>query len=797
MGGAPTGLLAGIKQFFAGAPKVVRDPLSRTQKDVFPSYPESESKQKRIKWLLDQYYYQSQYEKLQLHRKWFRNHLFFTGYHDNILSDTGMSFESVGVNQAEYSFAANDYRAYIRYGAAMDVATSPEFVAQPTSQDAEVQGIAAAARSTLEMMKENIGYDAVRAMEGTNKRIYGNSFRYCYYSVDPRYGFVTAPVYEDVEVQLDGGSWQCPNCGLAGEGQEQVCPQCGPGAPLPVENQPPQTAKIPRLAGKTAYPKGQEICEVVWPFEVYVRSSVKNLWQAPYLLRVRMVDLPSLHATFPKADFGPQGTASYGSTETVSASEDIGLIYQQAIPELPSDPTQYPGWYERAVTLAKVCLIQGWVRPNQYYFDKELREEFPDGLYAAKADNCLLESRNESLDDHWTHFKHIHVEGRFWGDGDDDLLPDQMLVDEVDRLILRHVDYNTLPVLLADTQKLDKNNVINDAGYMIEVKNLGQRNLDQVAKWLPGGQLSPDVWNWRGAKKQDMQFHSGISPASMGQHVPGIDTFGGQQTAISQNQQMLGPLQLMYREEEEKWAGQMTKIACENWLDDRIQATVGPNGTWEFKKLRGEMLKPGSYVWKASIIPLDPVKQQGLVQAIAAGAFNPQLPQPVQSKIQELYQLSPTLSDYNEHAKVQQKEIEGGKQTGQFPQPIMGVQNDQAHISTLTRWMNSDDFDPQPPQVKVAAHQHFIQHVQNMANWMQVQGAMQGMHAEAGGQPQQPQQGQQQNPNNSAQFREQRAMKGQAAKPHQPQPPGGNQHATGPRGMSHSAQQKRRNGHTR
>lgn len=261
---------------------------------------------------------------------------------------------------------------------------------------------------------------------------------------------------------------------------------------------------------------------------------------------------------------------------------------------------------------------------------------------------------------------------------------------------------------------------------------------------------------------------------------------------------MLGPLQLMYREEEEKWAGQMTKLACENWLDDRIQATVGPNGTWEFKKLRGEMLKPGSYVWKASIIPLDPVKQQGLVQAIAAGAFNPQLPQPVQSKIQELYQLSPTLSDYNEHAKVQQKEIEGGKQTGQFPQPIMGVQNDQAHISTLTRWMNSDDFDPQPPQVKVAAHQHFIQHVQNMANWAQVQGAMQGMQAEAGGQPQQPQQqGHEQNPNDSAQFREQRAMKGQAAKGHNPQPPGGNQYATGPRGMSHSAQQKRRNGHTR
>lgn len=796
MGNSPSGLLAGLRGMFKGAPKQIRSPLAKSPKDVFPSYPDQEKPEKRIIWLLDQFYFQAQYEKIQMHRKWFRNHLFYTGYHDNILSDTGMSFESVGVNQAEYSFAPNDYRAYIRYGAAMYVQTAPEFVAQPTSSDIEAQGVAEAARATLAIEKENIGYDAIRAMEATNLRIYGNSFRYCYYSVDPRYGFVTAPVYEDVEVQIAGGSWSCPVCGMSGEGQQDVCPNCGPEAQMPPQNTPPQSATLPQLAGKTVYPKGQELCEVVWPFEIYVRSSVKNLWQAPYLLRVRMVDKPALLATFPKADFGGSGAETYGPSESVNASEDIGLIYQQAIPELPSDPTQYPGWYERSVETAKSCLIQGWIRPNQYFFDADLRKAFPDGIYAAKTDDCLLESRNETMDDHWTHFKHIHVEGRFWGDGDDDLLPDQMLVDEVDRLILRHVDYNTLPILIADTQKLDKNNIINDAGFMIEVKNLGQRNLDQVAKWLPGGQLSPDVWNWRSAKKQDMQFHSGVSPASMGQHVPGIDTFGGQQTAISQNQQMLGPLQLMYREEEEKWAGQMTKLACENWLDDRIQAAMGSNGIWEFKKLRGEMLKPGSYVWKASIIPLDPTKQQGFTQAIAAGAFNPQLPQVVQRKILELWQLSPDLNDYNEDAKVQQKEIETGKQTGQFPQPIMGIQNDQAHIETLKHWMNGDDFDGQPPQVKVSAHNHFIQHVQNMANWMQVQGAMQGMHAQAGGKPQQGG-GQQQNPNNNPQFRQERAQKGQAAKPHNPQPPGGNQNAVGPRGMSHSAQQKRRNGHTR
>lgn len=786
---ALSGIMGGITSLFKGNDKIIRDKQTGADKKPFASYPQWDTPEKRIKWLLDRFYWETMYEKIQMHRKWFRNHLFYTGYHNTTLSDTGMAYDisGSGTNDSEYSFASNDYRAYIRAGAAMYVKSAPEFIAQPTSSDAEAQGVAEAARATLAVEKENIGYDAIRAMEATNNRIYGNSFRYVYYSVDPRYGFVTAPVYEDVEVQLDDGSWMCPNCQNSGEGHQDVCPNCGPDSPVPVQNIPPQKAQVPKIKGKVVYPKGQEICEVVWPFEVYVRSSVKNLWQAPFLLRVRMVDKPSLQSTFPKANLGSAGSDT-------NVSEDIGLIYQEAIPELPSDPTQYPGWYEKATAPSKSTLIEGWVRPNQYYFDDELRKKFPDGMYAAKAEEVLLTSRNESMDDHWTHFKHIHVEGRFWGDGDDDLVPDQMLVDEVDRLILRHVDYNTLPLLIADTQRVDKNNIINDAGFIVEAKNLGQKSIEQVAKWIPGGQLSTDVWNWRSAKKQDMQFHSGVSPVSMGQHEPGVNTFGGQQVAISQNDQMLAPLLLMYKEEEEKWAGQMTRLACENWLDERVQTVMGPNGTWEFHKLRGEMLKVGSYVWKASIIPLDPTKQQSFTQAIAAGAFNPQLPPVVRRKVLELYQLDPDLDDFNEDIKVQQKEIEGAKQTQQFPQPIAFVQNDQAHIQTLKHWMNSDEYESQSQQTKVGAYQHLLQHMQNMATTAQAMGAIQGAGQEAGGQPPQQQGGSQQNPNDNPQFRHERGVKGQAAKPSAPQPPGGNQNHIGPRGQSHSAQQRRRNG---
>jgi hypothetical protein len=787
--GTVSGIMQAVTGIFKGGDKSnLAEKATLERSRVQPNYPLDRPIADRVKWLLDRYYFESQYEKLQLHRKWFRNHLFFTGYHDSVLSDIGFSFDSIGVNSAEYGFASNYYRSYIRYGAAMYVQTAPEFIAQPTSPDPESQGVAEAARTGLEIAKENIGYDGIRAMEAINLRLYGNSFRYNYYSIDPRYGFATEPVYEDVEVQIDQGSWQCPNCGLSGEGQMEVCPACGPSAPQPVQNTPPQTAQVPQLKGKVAYPKGQEECEVVWPFEIYVRSSAKNLRQAPYLLRVRMVDRIALQATFPKTKVG---TAESLANETVNASEDIGLIYQQAIPDLPSDPTQYPGWYERAVVQQKTTLIQGWIRPNMYFFDDEMRKKFPEGLFGAKADDTLLATRNESLDDHWTHFKHIHVEGRFWGDGDDDLIPLQMQFDECDRMLMRHVDYNTMPLLIGDTQKYEKNNIIRDAGYQIEVKNLGQRNIDNVIKWHPGGQISTDVWTWKNSRLQDMQFHSGVSPAAIGMHEEGINTFGGQQVAVSQSQGMLAPLQLMYKEANETWAMQMLKLIAENWLDDRVQASMGDNGQWEFKLLRGETLKMDRVKVIARIVPLDPVKQQSLNQAIAVGAFNPQLPSQVRRKVLELYQLSPDLDDSSRGAKVQTKEIEQFKQ-GQFPQPVMGKDDDQAHIRTLQAWMNSDEWDQQPPPVQSGAYQHLLSHFGNMGKMAQLMGAIQGMGAEAGGQ------GQPNEEQTSPQQRQQAGQhKGAQMKPHQPQPSGGNQHAVGPRGMSHSAQQRRRNGRTR
>jgi hypothetical protein len=117
--------------------------------------------------------------------------------------------------------------------------------------------------------------------------------------------------------------------------------------------------------------------------------------------------------------------------------------------------------------------------------------------------------------------------------------------------------------------------------------------------------------------------------------------------------------------------------------------------------------------------------------------------------------------------------------------------NDQAHIKTMRDWMNSDDWDKQPPEIQAGAQDHVHKHLLNMQKMAQIMGAIQAGGQEAGGQP--PEQGgSQQTSPQQRQAEGQR--KGNAMKPHQSQPTAGNQYKIGnDRGMSHSAQQRRRN----
>jgi hypothetical protein len=790
---AISGLAGKVSDFFSNRDKVIRDKTDKpTPREIQPQYKWDLPVEDRLKGLADYYYREGSFEKIQFARKWMRNALIFQGYHELEWSEINVAWDVIMQDSGDYAFPNNYYRSLILHGVRAYIQNEPLIEPMPSSDDPEAQASTKAAKTALEVIKQGVKYDYLRVTEAINLRLFGNSFRYSYYSKDPRYGFVEAAVFQDRDVLLSPGGSVCPSCGPM-EGNFDVCPGCQ--QPI-VQHLPPVVQRMPQQQGQTRYPRGEIMTEAVNPLEIYLRSSSYDLWHAPFIVRNRVVDRLALQSAFPDVQLAPKGDE--GGGEAYSTGGDLGLIYLQSLADLPGDPTQYAAWYERATAAAKALLIEVWLRPSQYFFDKELIKKFPDGLYISKTGDTLLESRNDTIEDHWTHYIYNPVPGRIWGDGDDDIIPQQLKLDETDRLILRNQGYNSAPLLVIDSQRIDKNEIVNDPSTIIECKTGGKGVKDAVEQ-LNSNPLSQETWQWRSAHLSDMYFHSRVSPSAVGLHQPGVNTFGGQESMASKSDSSLLPNLILWKTADELWARQVLKLASQNWLDERVHSVMGLNGKWEFNKLKGDALDLDKIRIVTRVLPIDPSQQDAMAQAVAAGALDPQDPR-VKRKMMELFHLPIEMDSLYTDQKVQWKEIETMKQTGQQIQPVMIRDNDMVHIDICRNYLNSDEATDNPQMAQIVL-QHAQLHIINMARQAQMQAVVQGAgqaaaqatgagpQPEQGGAPgqlqgkqpsgQKPNEGKQggkhggQSPTNPV-TRQQRAQKGQAARP-KGQPSSGNQ----------------------
>jgi hypothetical protein len=790
-----SGIGGKIRDFFSNRDTVLRSKTEKPQpRDIEPSYRFDDKIDKRLLGLADRVYREGSFEKVQFARKWMRNCLMYQSYHELEWSEINVAWDVVQQDSGDFAFPNNYYRSLVLHGVRAYIQNEPIIEPTPSNDDGEAQAATKAAKTALEIIKQTVKYDYLRVIEAINLRLFGNSFRYSYYSKDARYGYITSPVYEDRDVLLSPGGSVCPNCGPM-EGNFNACPGCQ--API-TDHLPPVVSKLPNQVGKVRYPKGELMTEAVNPLEIYIRSSSSDLWHAPFLVRNRVVDRLGLQASYPDLQLAPKGDE--GGGEAYSTGGDLGLIYLQSLADLPGDPTQYAAWYERATAATKALLVEAWLRPSQYFFDKELIKKFTDGLYISKTGDTLLEARNDTIEDHWTHYVFNPVPGRIWGDGDDDIIPQQLKLDETDRLILRNQGYNSAPMLVIDSQRIDKNEIINDPSTIIEAKPSGKPITDSYGQ-INSQPLSNETWQWRSAHLQDMYFHSRVSPSAVGLHQPGVNSFGGQESMAAKSDSSLLPNLVLWKTADELWARQVLKLASENWLDERVQSVFGINGKWEFNKLRGSAIDMDKIKIVTRVMPIDPSQQESMSQAVASGALDPQDPR-VKRKMMELFHLPRELDQTYDDQKVQWEEIELMKQSMQLIQPEAIVDNDAAHIEVCRNWLNSDEGrDPQNAQpgqpqmgpmgpmpgqsLRGIIKMHMQMHVLNQVRLMQAQ----QMAAGGGGGQDQPQPGQTgatkpsgpdqsgqrggQVPKNSV-TRTQRATKGQQAKPHRPQPSEGN-----------------------
>src|SRR5215831_2295929 len=209
-----SGIGGSIKDLFANSDKVIRSKTDKPRaRDIQPQYPYSEPIEKRILWLLEYYYREGSFEKIQFARKWMRNALIFQGYHELEWSEINVAWDVLQQDSGDFAFPNNYYRTLVLHGVRAYLQNEPIIEPVPSNDDAEAQAASKAAKNALEVIKKAVKYDYLRVIEAINLRLFGNSFRYNYFSKDTRYGYVTAPVHEDVDVLLSHGASICMNCG--------------------------------------------------------------------------------------------------------------------------------------------------------------------------------------------------------------------------------------------------------------------------------------------------------------------------------------------------------------------------------------------------------------------------------------------------------------------------------------------------------------------------------------------------------------------------------------------------------
>src|SRR5690348_8225274 len=91
-----SGLGGSIRDLFAGADKPVRSKTGKPDlTQISRGYPYTEPIEKRVLWLIDYYYREGSFEKIQFARKWMRNALIYQGYHELEWSEINVAWDIV------------------------------------------------------------------------------------------------------------------------------------------------------------------------------------------------------------------------------------------------------------------------------------------------------------------------------------------------------------------------------------------------------------------------------------------------------------------------------------------------------------------------------------------------------------------------------------------------------------------------------------------------------------------------------------------------------------------------------
>jgi hypothetical protein len=306
-----------------------------------------------------------------------------------------------GTDQRHDNYVTNIFQAF---GLTLIAALSqdvPEVILLPVSAQDELDVSTAEYGTDVITMIERNNYQRPQVQDQVHTLFCDPTCaNYTRFVVDgQQFGYRNETQYQSVSAQVGEDVYICPNCGTETPAEEnpEKCPSCG--APLS-ENNLSQASEmqVPQNSGTERIPNGQEVITSVGTLQLSIPIYADKQGEMPYLRWDLEVDRGKLKAVHPHVAKKIKGGVVLVSGEEYERVARMQLLHSS-------------GHYSNAggdVLMNLVTYSRVWLR--SWAFDdieddkirEELKELFPDGCYAAFAGDVYCESRNESMDDHWT-----------------------------------------------------------------------------------------------------------------------------------------------------------------------------------------------------------------------------------------------------------------------------------------------------------------------------------------------------------------------------------------------------------
>lgn len=349
-----------------------------------------------------------------------------------------------------YEFVTNLYQAFGQSIIAVLSQSVPRVRFLPRSPTSEVDiATARAATAVAELIERNNRMEELIAQEAFHLWTGGKVGAYVRYVVDGQaFGFHEQPRVAIVERELRPERLACA-CGAESPLEATVCAACGASL-ADARRLPAERVPVPEVVGVERVPNGQEVITLVGALELKTPPWASELREYPYLQWNMETHLARLRAAYPHA---AERLGQAAAADASAQYERLARLSQSQGGPL----TQGGDTNQNLITLERT-----WMRPWVFTLvdDARLRQQllelFPDGCYVAFAGGVYLESRNESMDDHWRVLHALPGDGSATGRPalGDALISVQERFNTLTNLQMETYDYGVPPVYV-DPQAID------------------------------------------------------------------------------------------------------------------------------------------------------------------------------------------------------------------------------------------------------------------------------------------------------------------------------------------------------